>query len=355
MTGIAARRFGLLLALFIAGLVDGGTRARSVDDSVGLHTDKIHLKNGDVITGNMKELDRGKLRVKTLTMDTVYINWVDIESIETDKHLRIAKTDGTFNYGPIRQSALDEYLVVQDQGEDIEVPLLAVATIQPIRVRESIWHRIEGDASAGVDYKKSSDLLLINVASNLRFREDKYELGFSANWRETTRTQENNSSLAELGGSYTRFLKRRWFWQGLGALERNQELGIDFRVLAGGSAGRYFVQKPTLRFEVNTGVAGNRENRQDGTTITSAEGMIRSSLDIFKLNIPMTRLSANVNIFPGITESGRLRINTNINLRNEIIRDLFWDLTFYSTFDNQPAEGAEREDFGIVTSIGASF
>jgi hypothetical protein len=50
-----------------------------------------------------------------------------------------------------------------------------------------------------------------------------------------------------------------------------------------------------------------------------------------------------------------MRISTNITLRNEIIRDLFWDLSFYSTYDNKPAQGAESEDYGIVTSIGASF
>ena len=34
------------------------------------YDDKVYLKNGDRITGNIKELDRGKLRVKTITMDT---------------------------------------------------------------------------------------------------------------------------------------------------------------------------------------------------------------------------------------------------------------------------------------------
>jgi hypothetical protein len=60
-------------------------------------------------------------------------------------------------------------------------------------------------------------------------------------------------------------------------------------------------------------------------------------------------------MFPGITESGRLRVNTDITLRNELFRDVFWDLSFYSNYDNQPAEGAEKEDYGIVTSLGASF
>jgi len=319
------------------------------------YTDKLHLKNGDTISGDLKQLDRGKLRLKTLTMDTVYINWIDIESIDSNKYLRIGRTDGTFNNGVIKKSDLTDSLVILDRGQEVEVPILVVASIQPIRVKESFWRRLEGDVSGGIDYGKASDILLINLSSNLRFREEKYELEFAANWNETTRTPDNNSSRAELGTTYTRFLRNRWFWKASGGFERNQELGIDLRTLVGASAGRYLVQRPTVRFELNAGLAGNWENRTDNTTTTSVEGMLRSSLDIFKLSLPVTRLSVNVNVFPGITESGRLRVNTNINLRNEIVRDLFWDLTFYSTYDNKPAQDAESEDFGIVTSIGASF
>ena len=62
-----------------------------------------------------------------------------------------------------------------------------------------------------------------------------------------------------------------------------------------------------------------------------------------------------INIFPGITDSSRMRVNTNVSLRNEFVRSLFWDLPLYHTFDNRPLQGAASEDYGIVTSIGASL
>ena len=355
MLAISFHQRAVLIALAIALLTSLSSSAFAQLDDSATYTDRLHLKNGDTITGDLKQLDRGKLRFKTRTMDTVYVNWIDIESIDSDKYLRIERTDGTFNYGVIKKSDLTDNLVILDRNQEVEVAILVVASIQPIRVKESFWRRLEGDVSGGIDYKKASDILLINLSSNLRFREEKYELGFGANWNETSRTEDNNSSRANISVTYTRFLRNRWFWKASGGLERNQELGIDLRTLVGGTVGKYFIQTPTIRFELNAGLAGNQENNQDDTTTTSAEGLIRSSLDIFKLSVPSTRLSASVNVFPGITESGRLRVNTNISLRNEIVRDLFWDLTFYSTFDNRPVQGAENEDYGIVTSIGASF
>jgi len=341
------------IQLFVFVMILGPLQAHA--QSVDTFQDKIYLKNGDRVTGTIKELDRGKLRIKTRTMDTVYLNWLDVESIESSTYLRIAETDGSYVYGRVQKSDLTQSMRILDQGEITEVPALEIASMKPIRVDESFWHRFEGDISAGIDYKKASDLLLINVASSFRLREEKYELGFGLNWNETTRTDTSPTSRADLYGEYTRFLGERWFWKASGGFERNQELGINLRTILAGSAGKYFIQTSTMRFEVNAGLAASIEDRTDNTTRESVEGMIRSSFDLFQLNIPITRLSANLSIFPGITESDRIRVNTDITLRNELFRDFFWDLSFYSSYDNQPAAGAEKDDFGIVTSLGASF
>ena len=343
------------IALGIALLGAFAQPASAQLDDAGSYTDRVHLTNGDLITGNIKQLDRGKLRIKTLTMDTVFINWVDIETIDSDKYLRIERTDGTFTSGIIKKSDLTNELVVEDRGREVGIPIMDVSTIQPIRVKESFWRRLEGDFSAGIDYKKASDILLVNLSTNLRFKEEKYELAFTANWNETSKTENSDSSRADLSTTYTRFLKDRWFWNASGGFERNEELGLNLRTIIGATGGKYLIQSPTLRFQLSAGLAENLENRIDGTSTASTEGLINASLDIFKYTLPITRLSASINIFPGITESGRLRVNSDINLRNEIVRSVFWDLTFYSTFDNQPPEGAAQEDYGIVTSIGASF
>jgi putative salt-induced outer membrane protein YdiY len=324
--------------------------------------DRIYLKNGDRISGTIKELDRGKLRIKTTTMDTIYVNWVDVASIQSSTYLRIAKTDGSFQYGRVTQSSDSENLMINDAGTTVAIPSLEVASMKPIRVGESLWHRVEGDISAGIDYKKASDILLVNLASNIRLREEKHEISVSLNWNETQRNvsgdstgDEDKSSRASLNGEFTRFLGDRWFWKASAGFERNQELGIDLRSIFGASAGKYFIQTSTMRFEVNAGFAASAESRTDATKTESIEGLIRSSFDIFQLNIPITRLTANIDMFPGITEKDRFRLNTSITLRNELVRDFFWDLSFYSSFDNQPADGAEEEDYGIVTSLGASF
>lgn len=344
-------RYRLFLALAIS-LAPLAALAQDDDDS---YTDVIYFKNGDRVTGNIKELDRGKLRVRTMTMDTIYVNWVDVEAVDSDKYLRIEQTDGSFTSGRLQGSGVAGVLGVLDHGNLVHVHVNEVAAIRPLRVDQSFFNRIEGDIKAGVDYKKAGDILTVNVASSARLREEMFEIGMGFDWNETARTGTNDSSRASLYGDYTRFRGNRWFWRGAGALERNDELGLNLRALVSGSIGRYLTRSETRRWQVNVGMASNFEEKITGERTESLEGMIQSTFDIFVLSIPVTRLTASASIFPSFTETNRVRANSSITLRNEIIRDLFWDLQFYSNYDNQPVQGAQKRDYGIVTSIGATF
>lgn len=347
---------GLLLLMgWMAALSVPNYALAATDIDADSYTDILYLTNGDRITGNIKELDRGKLRIKTHTMDTVYINWVDIKSIESEKYLRIAKTDGSYEYGRLQQSERDGALGVFRDGEGIDVLVKQVAALRPLRVNESFWARLEGDVRAGVDYKKATDIVTANLASNIRLREENYEIGFGFDYNETRRTEFDDAVRAQLFGDYTRLKDNRWFWKAGGTLEKNDGLGLKLRTLASGSVGRYLVQTSTVRWEINGGVAGNAEEDVNGTSIVSAEGLLSSSFDIFILSVPITRLTASVNLFPSITEKGRFRSNSNLTLRKELVPDVFWDLQFYTTQDNKVAEGTEERDYGVISSIGATF
>jgi hypothetical protein len=334
-------------------LLGGAQLAFAQDDDV--YPDKIYLINGDRVTGSIKELDRGRLRLKTETMNTVYLNWLDVDYVESDTYLRIALTDGTFKYGRMQKSNVKSNVAIVYDDQAIDIPVYDISGIKTLRIDESLLHQIEGEISAGADYKQASGILLVNLASKLRYREEKYEIEMGLNWNQVQLDENNNTSRADLSGDYTRFLGDRYFWKATTGFERNQELGIDLRSIVGATAGRYLIESPIMQLQLSAGLAGSIEDRINGTSRQSVEGMIRSSYDFFQLSTPMTRLSAQVNIFPGITEKDRLRVNSSLSLRNEFIRDFFWDLSVYSNYDNQSVNGADDADYGIITSLGASF
>ena len=52
----------------------------------------------------------------------------------------------------------------------------------------------------------------------------------------------------------------------------------------------------------------------------------------------------------------RYRFNVNIRARHELIKDLFFDLTFYTDVDTKsPSSGGRKSDYGVVSSLGWSY
>ena len=58
-------------------------------NSIAQKTDILTLRNGDVITGEIKGLNRNKLEFSTPRMSTVYIEWQEIARINSDKVFQV--------------------------------------------------------------------------------------------------------------------------------------------------------------------------------------------------------------------------------------------------------------------------
>ena len=104
----------------------------------------------------------------------------------------------------------------------------------------------------------------------------------------------------------------------------------------------------------------NPEESEPGTTgqsrKESVEGMLGVDYSRYIFDDPTVDLSVSLYAFPSITQSDRTRAQFDVYLRWELINDLFWELSYYNTYDSDPPSGSEStSDYGIVTSIGYSF
>ena len=55
-------------------------------------------------------------------------------------------------------------------------------------------------------------------------------------------------------------------------------------------------------------------------------------------------------------ESGTYRVDFETKLRWELVKDFFWDLTYYDNYDSKPPSGqGATNDYGIVTSLGWKY
>ncbi len=101
-------------------------------------TDKVTVKNGDVITCEIKSLERGILRVGTDSMGDLDIEWEDVVAVSSDQGLLIETVHGIRYLGtlaPAGDPAMIEVHVADEDEADAEVheiPKWDVVLITPI-------------------------------------------------------------------------------------------------------------------------------------------------------------------------------------------------------------------------------
>ena len=211
--------------------------------------------------------------------------------------------------------------------------------------------------TVGYSFTNASDVAQGNFGYRATHRTEKRSFALDGSTIVTSDQDNESTQRTNLSFSMTRFRKNRWFNTYLSGLESNDELGLNLRTSIGLGLGRYLQQTNSSEFGLIAGVMGTSETLEgDVSSQENIEGLLALDYSRYIYDDPMLDLSSRLSIFPSITESGRMRAQFDINLRWEMFADLFWDLSYYNTYDSDPASGSEStNDYGVVTSIGWSF
>jgi putative salt-induced outer membrane protein YdiY len=319
-------------------------------------TDIVEMRNGDRITGEIKKLDRGQLSLSTSSMGTISIEWQDIDRVTSKELYVIELQDGSRIDGRLGATADGGQLVVTYGDATRTVPMDDIIWIDPLKLDGSRFKRWDGSISAGFDATKANNDSSLSVAFSARRRAEAFRIDLDSSVYSRSQDGAEDSLRASFGGAYRRLLPERWFWAAVGTAERNDELGIDLRTLGGGGFGRYLVQTGRSLWSVTGGSVLVNEQRAGGESgETNVEGFFSTAFEFFTYDTPKTSLTTTLSVFPSITDAGRVRGNLDIALRQELVKDLFFDLSFYQSYDSEPPEEGQTSDYGIVTSLGYSF
>ncbi len=325
-------------------------------------TDKIYLKNGDRITGEIKELTQGQLRLKTDAIDTIYIKWEDIDYIDSDKWLQVELSDGSRFFGQTPEpEEIDNTLSLSTSRGVIDLKADDIVRMESIKINQSFWDRLDGRIKIGFNFTKASDVAQFNLNTNADYRTRKYLASVSLDTNLTRKSEGTDTRRADLTGTYLRFRPNRFFRFGSVSAQTNEELGIDLRGLVALGLGRYLVQAQRTDLQLALGLAANIERTTsdeliDSQSEASWEGLISAEWRVFKLYSPKSNWRVRAQLYPGLSDTDRNRGNLDVNFSQEFWKDLFWDMSFYYSYDSKPPDSAlAKDDYGINTSIGYSF
>jgi hypothetical protein len=340
-------RFSLLLPLLALSAVWAQPAAAQ-------RTDVVELRNGDEITGEIKELARGKLKFKTDDMGTIYVEWEKIVRLVSTSYFQFELDSGNRVYGQIPPPGDSGRLIVV-LTDTIRVPVHRVVGIVPIK--QTFWSRIDGSVELGFSFAKANENLQLTFFGEAQYRGRKWgsSISYDAYRQKQETTDEVSRNTARLTGE--RFFRSRWDGLVFLQFETNTQLSIDLRTTVAVTGLYDLIRNNSSRLYLVGGLGfldeaftGSTSNNQALQLITAA------SYEYFRFHDPEVDIATQFSVSPVITDLGRFLITGNFKGKYEILTDLYIALTFFAAYDTDPPDvNASKEDYGTALSLGWKY
>ena len=334
--------------------------------------DIVIFVNGDRLTGEFKSLERGRLRFKTEATDTISIEWDNVAYLSSNQNIQVETENGARYLGHLSTATDEKRLVVEMSTSPVVLENKHVIKMTPIEGLRR--ERIDGDVSAGYTFAKAKNVKTTNLSFDLNYRTESRIWALDYDTLVTDSSEDDGEDDDEgasedlsLALEYKRLLKNRWLAGGFVRFERNDELALDLRTSIGASGGRILRQSDNSSLSLIGGLFLSREDtlvsdiaspNEEHLIEDYLEASVSLTWDWFRYDTPELDLKTILQIYPNLTDTGQYRGEFEIELKWEIIEDLFWSLSISDSYDSKVDESAgegEKNDYSIITSVGWNF
>ncbi len=327
-------------------------------------SDVLHFANGDRLTCEIIKLEKGYLYVKLENADgTVGMDWSKIVSIETTQNFVVANQLGKRYTGTLK-SVVEasvpggpEELMVQIAGSSTSEAVPSKEVVEIERTDTSFWQNMHGSLNAGLNYSKQQNRTQYNFQTNELYQRTKWSL--ASNYQSSFSGGGDVSNLRnDLQVNIARQLRSpRNFYMGLAEFLQSNEQQLNLRMTFGGAVGHVFSHTNNTLMTGYAGADWNRERYSaeatTGQTGNSAEAVVGTQLNFFRFKT--TNILADAQVYPSMTDLGRVRVDFNASLKLRIAKDLYWNVGYFLNYDSRPPQNLPKSDYGSTSSVGWTF
>jgi hypothetical protein len=315
-------------------------------------TDVVRLANGDHVTGEIVDLNRGRLELKTDDAGTIEFEWDNIASVESTRQFEIETSDGRRMLGTL-QLGVERFIRVVTASGDVTLSISEVTTLHPIGA--NFWKRLDGGFNLGYSYTRSSGIGQLSLNTESTFRRPAFLVTLAISGTLTEQPGVEKDDRASLNLGYVRY-RGRWLVGAGGSFENNESLGIVLRSQVGGMVGRRLVNTNRAQLQLAGGLVVNNEEGVDVPNTQNLEGLASFRSSFFTYDGSKTNFSARLDYYPSFSSWGRQRLQFDCSLSQTLWKDFAFSINVFDTFDSAPPDpNAARNDAGIVTSIGWTY
>ena len=285
--------------------------------------DVVILKNGDRLTGEIKGLQRGELRIKADYMaEAIRLDWTKVKRIESKSTFLIWLVDGklvtdVMRLLPKNGSDGGDFIIGSSQ-QSIRVQQLDVIRISPADKR--FWKSLEGSIDFGFSFTSGNDQYDAQLLATTTYRTGNHSFTASIDSAFSGQTEGSSITRDQFTFDYRKRLNDQWYVGGLFDALRSDQQSLKLRLSVGGLLGRNIKQTESTRFSVFGGVAGTREDyfaSLGEPKTTNADAL--TGIDFATFRFSKTDIRSRFSLFPSLTIPGRMRMQATSDLRIKIV------------------------------------
>lgn len=319
-----------------------------------VQNDSLVLRNGDVLTGEFRQLSRGLVTLKTDAASTISVKWPRVLTAVTDKQFEITTHDGIRRFGSMGRGDRLGWVKIRTLSDTTEVPITSV--VDMVRLKGSFFRRLDGSVDLGANYSQQNNKVDANLSARFRYIRAGTRAGLKLNGSLSRQDSTANITRGDATVSYVSELQNRWIFGIIVSGEENSQLSLDLRLTAGAGPGRYWVHTNGLVLSSLLEVAVTKENFTGEDVRSTLPVSLVTDIEVFNWAGLSTDLSGMLNIERVASDAGRWRFVFDAKLRKELVSNLYLSVGVNEQYDSRPpAAGANKNDFYVSTSLGWTF
>ncbi|MFN5646303.1 MAG: DUF481 domain-containing protein, partial [Sphingobacteriales bacterium] len=338
-----------LLALLLVLSVTNGYAQTKVKDT-------IIMKDGTVLSGELKGLKSGRLEFDIDNISIVKIKFDRIRLVKAITHqYRVETSDRKIYFGFIRRSDSTGILRILTKDSAVLIPLDKIAFMTSYD--GSSFMHVRGYVSSGFTYARSSNAGRFNFDAAIawQFERVRTDLTGSMFVSQTDTTWVRDRENLNLQSFY--LINSYLSVGGMVKYQRNYELGLARRFQEGLGIVYNWLSRNNFQVKSLTGLVFNQERNIEGQSFSNQiEVPLTIQAEFFKFSKPNISVNTSQSAYISLTDPGRLRWDGDTRISWELIEDLALSIQIYHNFDNRPPSGDPRSwDYGTVLGLKYTF
>jgi putative salt-induced outer membrane protein YdiY len=321
--------------------------------------DVVIMNNGDHFTGQVKRLENGLLYIETdYVTGNIGLDWNQVQSIESTATYRIVLNDGRRLEGKIEKHTGEkekkEDFAIREATEEEEVPSTEIFSLDT--KKPTFWRDLQGAIDLGYSFTSGNSQSSMNLDTSAAYQTPKWRVGTSFDSTFSGQSGGSTTNREDLQAMATRFLNRNSFVLALSDFLHSSQQDLNLRVTLMGGYGRYLKRTTNSNLSWVGGIAYIHESFETAASQPSGqsmEGVV--GLQYTSVRFNFGELNSQLLTFPGLTDSGRVRLTTNNVVTIKLRNNFHLAFTLWDNFDSRPPATARKNELGLSSGIGWSF